>query len=260
VTCGSRFSDDGGNSRDESARYRVKRTYERPHGGFLAIGPRYPGVRSADGVVMLFTHLGDDQWTEVVPVEHLEEAPGVVLTLRGDVPAQLAAVRRWDGTPLPPELRARLEREWARVTAVRAALRTLTARRHQRVTAATPAAADVPAVHLTRRLAALGAIGETTAWLLATEMFSWRCVSESAAGWGLCRLDGDAGPERGARARARAHAQRECRTAGAGDRARLELAALPAGERPQAVVPAALWQWGRPGGGGLGSSRWRGGC
>ena len=123
---------------------------------------------------MLFTHLGDDQWTEVVPVEHLEEAPGVVLTLRGDVPAQLAAVRRWDGTPLPPELRARLEREWARVTAVRAALRTLTARRHQRVTAATPAAADVPAVHLTRRLAALGAIGDTTAWLLATEMFSWR--------------------------------------------------------------------------------------
>jgi len=60
------------------------------------------------------------------------------------------------------------------VTAVRAALRTLTARRHQRVTAATPAAADVPAVHLTRRLAALGAIGDTTAWLLATEMFSWR--------------------------------------------------------------------------------------
>ena len=114
MTCGSRFSDDGGNSRDESARYRVKRTYERPHGGFLAIGPRYPGVLSADGVVMLFTHLGDDQWTEVVPVEHLEEAPGVVLTLRGDVPAQLAAVRRWDGTPLPPELRARLEREWAR--------------------------------------------------------------------------------------------------------------------------------------------------
>ena len=107
-------------------------------------------------------------------IQGLLATQGVVLTLRGDVPAQLAAVRRWDGTPLPPELRARLEREWARVTAVRAALRTLTAQRHQRVTAATPAAADVPAVHLTRRLAALGAIGETTAWLLATEMFSWR--------------------------------------------------------------------------------------
>jgi transposase len=38
----------------------------------------------------------------------------------------------------------------------------------------TPPVADAPTVHLTRRLAALGAIGETTAWLLATEMFSWR--------------------------------------------------------------------------------------
>jgi len=40
-----------------------------------AIGPRYPGVLSDDGMVVLFTHPGDAQWTEVVPVEHLEEAP-----------------------------------------------------------------------------------------------------------------------------------------------------------------------------------------
>jgi hypothetical protein len=33
--------------------YRVKKTYEKPHGGFLAIGPRYPGVLSDDGVVVL---------------------------------------------------------------------------------------------------------------------------------------------------------------------------------------------------------------
>ena len=55
--------------------YRVKKTYEKPQGGFLAIGPRYPGVLSDDGVVVLFTHPGDAQWTEVVSVEHLEEAP-----------------------------------------------------------------------------------------------------------------------------------------------------------------------------------------
>ena len=40
-----------------------------------AIGPRYPGVLSDDGLVALFTHPGDAQWTEVVPVEELEEAP-----------------------------------------------------------------------------------------------------------------------------------------------------------------------------------------
>ncbi len=55
--------------------YRIKRTYDKPQGGFLAIGPRYPGVLSDDGVVVLFTHPGDAQWTEVVPVEHLEDAP-----------------------------------------------------------------------------------------------------------------------------------------------------------------------------------------
>ena len=30
--------------------YRVKKTYEKPQGGFLAIGPRYPGVLSDDGL------------------------------------------------------------------------------------------------------------------------------------------------------------------------------------------------------------------
>jgi len=33
---------------------------------FLAIGPRYPGVLSDDGMVVLFTHLGDAQWTEIL--------------------------------------------------------------------------------------------------------------------------------------------------------------------------------------------------
>ena len=36
--------------------YRVKKTYAKPQGGFLAIGPRYPGVLSDDGLVVLFTH------------------------------------------------------------------------------------------------------------------------------------------------------------------------------------------------------------
>ena len=35
--------------------YRVKKTYEKPQGGFLAIGPRYPGVLSDDGLTVLVT-------------------------------------------------------------------------------------------------------------------------------------------------------------------------------------------------------------
>jgi hypothetical protein len=55
--------------------YRVKPSYHKPGGGFLAIGPRYPGVLSDDGLMVVFTHPGDAQWTEVVAVEHLEAAP-----------------------------------------------------------------------------------------------------------------------------------------------------------------------------------------
>jgi hypothetical protein len=55
--------------------YRIRKTYQKPDGGFLAIGPRYPCVLSDDGEVVLFTHAGDAQWTEAVPVEQLEEAP-----------------------------------------------------------------------------------------------------------------------------------------------------------------------------------------
>jgi hypothetical protein len=40
--------------------YRVKRTYAKPQGGFLAIGPRYPGVLSNDGLMVLFT-LGESE-------------------------------------------------------------------------------------------------------------------------------------------------------------------------------------------------------
>ena len=54
--------------------YRVKKTYEKPQGGFLTIGPRYPGVLFDNGLVVLLTPPGDRQWTEVVSFEHLEEA------------------------------------------------------------------------------------------------------------------------------------------------------------------------------------------
>jgi len=40
-----------------------------------AIGPRYPGVLSDDGLTVLVTTHRAGRWTEVVPVEELEEAP-----------------------------------------------------------------------------------------------------------------------------------------------------------------------------------------
>ena len=55
--------------------FRVLETYEKPQGGFVTHGPRCPGIVSSDGLTGLFVHPGDPRWTQVVPVEHLEEAP-----------------------------------------------------------------------------------------------------------------------------------------------------------------------------------------
>ena len=56
--------------------YRIKRSYQKPPGGFLAIGPRYRG-EPVQGCLtcVLFRHHGDPRWTEVVALEDLEEAP-----------------------------------------------------------------------------------------------------------------------------------------------------------------------------------------
>lgn len=100
---------------------------------------------------------------------------GVVLPLRGDVPAALARVELWDGSALPPGLVARLTREWHRVEAVAAELRALEAARRaalSRRTTGTPAEADARAC--ARQLIQLRSIGPTIAWALTTELFAWR--------------------------------------------------------------------------------------
>jgi transposase len=94
---------------------------------------------------------------------------GVQLALTGDVPAALAAVRRWDGTPLPAELVTRLERDWRQSEALTTRRTGLQAQRRQDlVTGTTPAHAQM------RQLARLSAVGVTTATVLVREFFGWR--------------------------------------------------------------------------------------
>jgi transposase len=109
---------------------------------------------------------------------------GVVLPLRGDGPGALARVQLWDGSGLPPGLVARLTREWQRVEAVAAELRTLEAERRAllsgRTARRTPAPAgasardDTGARTCARRLGQLRSVGPTLAWALSTELFAWR--------------------------------------------------------------------------------------
>ena len=102
---------------------------------------------------------------------------GVVVPLRGDVPAALSRVRLWDGSALPPALLTRLLREWQRVERAAAELRTLEAERRAllfpRPGHARPSD-DAAAGHCARQLLQLRSIGDTMAWALTTEVFAWR--------------------------------------------------------------------------------------
>ena len=61
--------------RNGELQYRIKPSYEKPPGGFLAVGPRYFGEVIEGGKAVRFRHHGAPEWTEVVPIEHVEEAP-----------------------------------------------------------------------------------------------------------------------------------------------------------------------------------------
>ena len=103
-------------------------------------------------------------------IKGLLTSQGVRLAHLSDFPAQLPTGRTWDGTPLLPGLRARLEREWAKVVMLTEQIHALEATRRAWLRTAT----TDPAVAQVRQLLALRAIGPESAWLYVMEFFSWR--------------------------------------------------------------------------------------
>jgi transposase len=93
-----------------------------------------------------------------VPLEHIQ-----------DLPAHVVSARLWDGSPVSPRLRARLDREWATLQAHRARIRTL---KHER--RALLRVTDDPAIAQVRQLHQLVGIGIDGAWLYVMEFFAWR--------------------------------------------------------------------------------------
>ena len=55
--------------------FRIRPTYQKPAGGFLAIGPLYPGELLEDASAVRFRWRSDGAWTETVPVEHVDVNP-----------------------------------------------------------------------------------------------------------------------------------------------------------------------------------------
>lgn len=127
---------------------------------------------------------------------------GVVLAERG-LPRALppaSALPTWNGAPLPAATQARLEREWRRLTTLRGEIRALIATRRALLAADDPRDPTLPMV---RRLLALRAIGEVSAWIYTTEFFAWRQFRnrrQVGAAAGLCstrRESGDRGEDHG---------------------------------------------------------------
>jgi transposase len=85
--------------------------------------------------------------------------------------ACVATLTLRDGTPSPPQLRAELEREVKRGELVHAQIREIEAQRRQHLKEGASVAA-----RQVRQLTRLMAIGETSAWLMAQEIFAWRQI------------------------------------------------------------------------------------
>ncbi len=94
---------------------------------------------------------------------------GLKINLQQDVPTQLASMRTWDGSPLPPMLMSRLEREWEKAKFLRDQLNELEKARMELIRNGEGRALDQ-----VRKLLALKGVGVKSAWLFAMEFFSWR--------------------------------------------------------------------------------------
>ena len=102
-------------------------------------------------------------------IKGLLASQGVPLARLRELPQHLAHARLWDGTPLPPLLCARLEREWETVVDSTTRIRALKAERR-----ALLRATDDPAIAQVRQLNQLRGVGIDSAWLYVMEFFAWR--------------------------------------------------------------------------------------
>ena len=94
-----------------------------------------------------------------------------VSSLARDLPDQLSTLRRWDSSPLPPQLHQRLLREWNHRPHVTERIRLI----ERLQTELLEGGAD-PAIAMVRQLMTLKGVGLQSAWLFTFEFFAWRNI------------------------------------------------------------------------------------
>jgi len=99
--------------------------------------------------------------------------------------AELDAVRIWNGEPLPPALKAEIERERDRLRLVEDQIRAIT--KGQRDQLKQP---NSPELRMIKMLAMLRGVGIDSAWILVMEFFAWREFSNRGQVGGAAGLGG----------------------------------------------------------------------
>lgn len=113
--------------------------------------------------------LRDEQTALRNTIKGLLKTQGVRLDrVARDFAVRIAELRRWNDTPLGSELQAQLMRLFERLQLVWRQIREIELRRTELLAGTTNAA------QAARRLLALRALGETSSWMLATELYGWR--------------------------------------------------------------------------------------
>lgn len=99
--------------------------------------------------------------------------------------AQLDDARIWDGTPLPPGLKAEIERERDRLSLVQEQIRVITKEQRERLKQA--GSAELEKIKL---LTKLRGVGVDSSWILVMEFFGWRGFSNRGEVGGAAGLGG----------------------------------------------------------------------
>jgi transposase len=102
-------------------------------------------------------------------IQSLLFTQGIDLSVGAKLGSQIDRLRRWNGTGIAEEMKARLKREYGRLRSVEAELRQL--RRQQAREIKQSSSAPIEKV---RRLQQLCGIGLESSWLFVMEMFGWR--------------------------------------------------------------------------------------
>lgn len=112
-------------------------------------------------------------------IKALLVSQGIVAKVNRDLPELLENVRLWDGSPLSPELKAEIRREFSRMEEVDRQIQEIRGQQRDMLKAAkeekeaSPSASTPKKVEMVLGLTDLRGIGETSAWPLIYE-FLWR--------------------------------------------------------------------------------------